>query len=203
MTKGLTGKQQKFVTEYLNGANFNSTLAAKNAGYRATSQHSFESIGSELLSKPLVKAAVDEYFRQANVSAEEVLRELGQLARGSSKDKIRALSLLAAHHGLLDGSYWSRGGKENIEIIVKYETDKLLNNYVDEVQKELDELNRKKDAQWVEIRERYKDHPIAVEALDLLFKTIRQTDDTQLEREQGIARYVPTPEPEYQIVQSP
>jgi phage terminase small subunit len=189
MTKKLTGKQKAFVNFYCGEANFVSNDAARKAGYKASTQHSFESIGSELLAKPHVKAAVDEYFRQANVSADEVLRELGQLARGSSKDKIRALSLLAAHHGLLDGSYWSRGGRENIEIIVKYETEKRLDDITRDIQKDVDAYNRKadednkrRDEQWEALIRKYDHSPITVTALrelrDVMFGK-KQVDDIQ------------------------
>ncbi len=64
-----------------------------------------QAIGSENLTRPGIKQAIDDYFASATVSAEETLQELAKLARGNSKDKIRALALLASHHGLLDGSW--------------------------------------------------------------------------------------------------
>jgi hypothetical protein len=123
----LTGKQKAFVQAYLDGSNFNATVAAQMAGYKASSQHAFEAIGSENLAKPEIKAAVDEYFRRADMSAEETLRELAILARGNSKDKIQALALLSKYHGLLDGSHSRRNEKDQpLEIVVKYETKPVL-----------------------------------------------------------------------------
>jgi hypothetical protein len=120
----LTGKQKKFLAEYLDGCNFNATAAAMKAGYKATSKHSFEAIGSENLQRPAIKAAIDEYFASSTVSAEETLQELAKLARGDSRDKIRALALLSQHHGLLDGSWHTRNnGNDPLTIKVVYETE--------------------------------------------------------------------------------
>lgn len=100
----LTGKQASFVDKYLGEARFNASLAAKLAGYKATSRESFEVIGSENLTKPLIRKAIDDYFRMSRMTSDEVLNELSELARGSSKDKIRALALLSSHFGILDGA---------------------------------------------------------------------------------------------------
>lgn len=69
----LTGKQASFVDKYLGEARFNASLAAKLAGYKASSAHSFEAIGHENLSKPLVRKTIDEYFRMSRMSSDEVL----------------------------------------------------------------------------------------------------------------------------------
>jgi phage terminase small subunit len=178
--KRLTGKQAAFVRAYCGEANFVSNVAARMAGYDAKGKHSFESIGSELLTKPNVKEAIDEHFKAANVSASEVLVELGRLARGNSKDKIKALALLSQHHGLLNGEYWSREGKNQVEIIVKYETDKRMQELTNDVQKDVDEYNRKalasnadKDRQFNLIKKRYQQSTEAIEALDLMFKVMK------------------------------
>jgi phage terminase small subunit len=164
----LTGKQQAFLAEYLGPANFNATLAAQRAGYRATSKHSFESIGSENLTRPAIKAAIDEHFKAAHMSAEEVLQELSQLARGTSRDKIKALSLLAAHNGLLDGSWVSRSGQSEVVLRVEYETNQRINAAIHEVEKDVAKYDQEQDQKWRAVRARFVDQPAVVRALDFL-----------------------------------
>ena len=158
----LTGKQKSFVSLYLGEANFNATLAARLAGYRATTKHSFESIGSENLQRPAIAEKIDEHFKLAHVSAEEVLIELGKLARGSSKDKIKALALLSQHHGLLDPSKWQ--AKQDVQITVRYaDVDRQIEDelikYRTQVEKDVNELNRKGLATYQEVKKKFADKP--------------------------------------------
>lgn len=169
----LTGKQKSFVSYYLGEANFNATLAAKMAGYHAPSRHSFESIGSENLTRPSIAEKIDEHFKLAHVSSEEVLIELGKLARGSSKDKIKALALLSQHHGLLDPTRWQRTANGVTEIKVIYtqtEIDKKIEAQMDQWQREMseyrtqtentvNELNRKGLATYQEVKKKFADKP--------------------------------------------
>jgi len=176
----LTGKQQKFVAEYLNGANFNATLAASRAGYKATSKHSFESIGSENLTRPAIKARIDEFFAGAKVSAEETLTELAKLARGNSKDKIRALALLSQHHGLLDGRWQTAAIDNKVEIVVKHRMTELIG----EIEQDVAESDREKDQQWREIIAKYRHSPETIEALQLLRDVMagkKKVDGTEAE----------------------
>ena len=158
----LTGKQKSFVSLYLGTANFNATLAARLAGYRATTKHGFESIGSENLQRPAIAEKIDEHFKLAHVSAEEVLIELGKLARGSSKDKIKALALLSQHHGLLDPSKWQ--AKQDVQITVRYaDVDRQIEDelikYRTQVEKDVNELNRKGLATYQEVKKKFADKP--------------------------------------------
>lgn len=121
--KRLTGKQASFVDKYLGEARFNASLAAKLAGYKATSKHSFEAIGSENLAKSRIRKTIDEYFRMSRMTADEVLNELSELARGSSKDKIRALALLSSHFGILDGAGAGRLVGGPVQFNVVYDQD--------------------------------------------------------------------------------
>lgn len=145
----LTGKQKAFVNFYLGDCNFNATLATKMAGYRANSKHSFEAIGSENLTRPGIKSAIDEHFKLAHVSAEEVLIELGTLARGNSKDKIKALALLSQHHGLLDHGKWQARNETPLEIQVRYVEPELakreqeVDEWKDGIERDINELNEK------------------------------------------------------------
>lgn len=130
--KRLTGKQASFVDKYLGEARFNASLAAKLAGYKATSKHSFESIGSENLTKPDIRAAIDDYFRMSRMSSDEILAELSELARTDSQEKhllsakVRSLALLSSHYGLLDGA-GAAGGRygprEPVTLRVEYSDD--------------------------------------------------------------------------------
>ena len=170
---GLTGKQAAFVHAYLGEARFNATVAAKLAGYRATSKHSFESIGSENLTKPGIRRVIDDYFKLSRMSAEEVLIELTTLARGNSKDKIKALALMSQHHGVLDGRYEAH--KSLLEEEKKREYDRGWNACIEELNKEVEQYNaevvattKRKDAQWEALKLEYKDCPEAVEALTRL-----------------------------------
>lgn len=200
----LTGKQASFVDKYLGEARFNASLAAKLAGYKASSRESFEVIGSENLTKPLIRKAIDDYFRMSRMTSDEVLNELSELARGSSKDKIRALALLSSHFGILDGAgRESRNGP--VEIRVTYAkrevetaiekiygdrpiTDEERADRIIEIVKtagtwheeatqfnEAAQANNKRVEQaWADLLERYKDSPETVAALTELRGVVHQ-----------------------------
>lgn len=159
----MTGKQQAFLNYYLGEANFNASLAARMAGYQANGQHSFESIGSENLVRPEIAAAITEHFKQSHVTAEEVLRELAILARGNSKDKIRALALLSQHHGLLDAERWSQTERGPVEIKVIYgqqldqQVEEALERYRAEVVADVEALNHKGQDLYEDAKQRFGD----------------------------------------------
>lgn len=185
--KKLTGKQRAFVTAYL-ANNFNAAQAAKDAGYQANSQHSFEAIGSENLLKPNIKAAIDEHFAEAHLDAEEVLQELAKLARGNSKDKIRALALLSQHHGLLDGSGRAeeerrrRQHQATLNDEVAKAIEQVYGNMNIEIEafnKKQADLDRKNEAQWRAIIRRYQHSAVTVEALRLLREVIHGRADVE------------------------
>lgn len=75
----LTAKQKKFVEEYL--IDLNATQAAIRAGY---SPNTAQEIGSENLSKPIIKAEIDkaiaERSRRTGINQDRVLRELAKIA---------------------------------------------------------------------------------------------------------------------------
>jgi len=74
---GLTGKQEKFVQEYLR--DLNATQAALRSGYSPKTAYS---IGSENLKKP----EIIEALRNEAISAEEDLIRLTDIARGNITD---------------------------------------------------------------------------------------------------------------------
>lgn len=75
----LTKKQEVFCEEYL--IDLNATQAAIRAGY---SVESAQAIGSENLTKPMVRARIDaalaERSKRTGINADRVLRELGRIA---------------------------------------------------------------------------------------------------------------------------
>lgn len=175
---GLTGKQAAFINAYLGPARFNATVAAKLAAYRATSRHSFEAIGSENLTKPAIRAAIDEHFRLSRMSGEEVLVELTKLARGSSKDQIKALALLSQHHGLLDGRPFV--DQRELDRQLEAEIDKIHAGYQEQARKineEIDDVKRKvkhtNDSFHLvisNVREEFVNDPPGLRALDRLLE---------------------------------
>lgn len=86
----ITPKQQRFCDEYLKDAN--ATQAAIRAGY---SPHSAKQIGQENLSKPYLRAYIDEHMaalhQSAIADAEEVLRYLTSVVRGETTSHVLAL----------------------------------------------------------------------------------------------------------------
>lgn len=77
---GLTLKQERFVAEYL--IDGNATRSALAAGYSAKTA---VKIGSELLAKPAVRAAIDaaqaELVAKLQLSAEQTLKDIARVAR--------------------------------------------------------------------------------------------------------------------------
>ena len=75
----LTGKQQRFVEEYL--VDLNATQAAKRAGY---SEKTAEQVGYQLLHKTLVQRAIQEarakQQERTQITADAVLKEYAKIA---------------------------------------------------------------------------------------------------------------------------
>jgi phage terminase small subunit len=86
--RGLTHRQQTFVSEYV--VDLNATQAAKRAGYSA---HSARHTGSRNLSIPKIASAIAEAqakrLEAVDITAEEVLRELAAIARANMLDYMR------------------------------------------------------------------------------------------------------------------
>lgn len=86
--KTLTGKQKLFVAEYL--IDLNATRAAIAAGY---SKKSANQIGSELLGKTAVRAAIEarnqKRLDKLDISAEKVLQEIALLGFANMADYIQ------------------------------------------------------------------------------------------------------------------
>lgn len=83
----LTAKQKRFVQEYL--IDLNATQAAIRAGY---SKNSARQVGTENLSKPSIKQAIDERLKQIDeektADAKEIREFWTRVMRGEEKDTV-------------------------------------------------------------------------------------------------------------------
>lgn len=78
---GLTDKQRAFVSQYL--ICWNASEAARRAGYSVKSAYS---IGSENLTKPNIRQAIDERLNEYRLSADEVIARLSVQATADMSD---------------------------------------------------------------------------------------------------------------------
>lgn len=81
----LTGKQKRFINEYL--LCLNATEAASRAGYSGN-RHTLHEIGGQNLRKLAIRAEIDRIFHENAMSASEVLTRLSAQARGDLADII-------------------------------------------------------------------------------------------------------------------
>ena len=75
----LTDKQRAFIDYYV--IHKNAKKAAELAGYDTDDYSTLQSIGSENLSKPLIRAELDRRFAARAMTANEVLERVGEIAR--------------------------------------------------------------------------------------------------------------------------
>ena len=81
---GLTDKQKAFIEEYF--IDLNATQAAIRAGY---SEKTAQQMGSENLSKPVIREAIDKRLDELKMSADEAMILLANQARSTIADFIR------------------------------------------------------------------------------------------------------------------
>ena len=96
-------RRERFVTAYLGEAQGSGTAAARIAGY-AGSDATLAVTAHRLLSLPYIRNRVRAELERSAMSASEVLGHLTAIAREpgtATRDRIRALEILAKHHGLL------------------------------------------------------------------------------------------------------
>ena len=100
---GLTDQQELFCREYL--VDHNASAAAKRAGYSPTSAGP---TSSRIMARPAIKAFIAEL--DSEIKSEHILSATETLERISREavdmhhrpaDRLKALELLAKHHGLL------------------------------------------------------------------------------------------------------
>lgn len=112
---GLTLKQERFVAEYL--IDGNAKRSAEAAGY---SVKTAVRIGSELLAKPAVRAAIDagqkRTLAKLEVTAERVLQEVARVAFFDIRKIFNADGTLKRVHELDDDTAAAVAGIEVVEI---------------------------------------------------------------------------------------
>jgi phage terminase small subunit len=99
----LTERQKRFIDFYVELGN--ATEAAKKAGYKATSEKSYQNIGSENFRKlgGFIKVRLAEMDTARIAGADEVLRVITYVLRNkkvSAKDRLKAAELMGKRHGL-------------------------------------------------------------------------------------------------------
>lgn len=118
----MTAKQKKFCDYYL--ALGNATAAAVKAGY---SKRSAKVIGSENLTKPDIKAYIDERMKAAEservADVNEVLEYLTNAMRDNevpAKERIRAAELLGKRYNIFSGDIATvEDNSVKVDIVVK------------------------------------------------------------------------------------
>lgn len=123
----LTIKQKRFVEEYL--IDFNATQACIRAGY---SEHTAQAIGTENLTKPLIKAEIDRHIKSLEESAlvtkemviKGLLNEAKVFGEGSSHSaRVSAWAHLGKHLNMFT---------EKVELTGKVQVD-LMSELIDEI----------------------------------------------------------------------
>lgn len=123
----LTLKQQRFIDEYL--IDYNATQACIRAGY---SEHTAQAIGTENLTKPLIKAEIDRRVKLLEESAlvtkemviKGLLKEAEDCAEGSSHSaRVSAWAHLGKHLNMFT---------EKVELTGKLQVD-LMSELIDEI----------------------------------------------------------------------
>lgn len=104
MTDRLTGKQARFVAEYI--ICMNATEAARRAGY-AGDDNALAAAGSRLLRNVKVLTCLDEQLKQYAMPANEVLIHLTDIARGDIADALDSM-------GGVDATEAVRRGKSHL-----------------------------------------------------------------------------------------
>jgi len=110
----MTPKQRAFIAEYI--IDFNATQAAIRAGY---SKKTANVIGPENLAKPCIREQIDNHLSERQMSADEVLTRLANIAKGSAEDYLTIDEWGAI---TLDLSRMKEEGKLNL--IKKYKVTK-------------------------------------------------------------------------------
>lgn len=138
----LTAKQKKFVDSYI--ADSNATQAAIEAGY---SRKTARFVGAENLTKPNIKAAIDEHMNRIEsdkiAKADEVLQYFTTVLRGEAKETIIVSTPDGAEAVKNDPSIKDRmaAGKE---LLKRYPgDDKVFKAQLDKLRAEADILKAK------------------------------------------------------------
>ena len=109
----LTNKQKLFIEHYLTC--MNASEAARRAGYSVVSARS---TGSELLTYPDIRAAIEARISEAAMVADEVLARLADQARGTLEDFIT----ISSDGAIVDLDKARKAGK--LHLLKKFKEDK-------------------------------------------------------------------------------
>lgn len=104
--KRLSVKQKRFINAYLDDdkANFNATKAAELAGYKGNGA-TLGQVGYENLKKPEIAKEISIQLQASAMSPDESLKRIGDIGRDKiHTGQLRALELIAKHHGQLDST---------------------------------------------------------------------------------------------------
>lgn len=138
----LTLKQQLFAEAYLETSN--ATESARRAGYRGD-DNTLRQVACENLTKPnitdYIDARIKPVLRRAKMSADEVLTELALVAQTPlspkyAGPKVRALEILARHHGLLQDY------RKNDEDVKRERCERAIELLQDRARQRGEEMNR-------------------------------------------------------------
>jgi hypothetical protein len=146
MADGLTTKQQAFVAAYLGSARFNATKAAEMAGYAKARQS-----GSECLSNPVIKQAIDAWRDEVKTSAiTDLSYRVARLAEleirlwgvvDARQEAYTGTDVIGGETGLVVLQRKQIGGGPTAETVEEYVADvavaKAIQSVYDDVAKEL------------------------------------------------------------------
>jgi phage terminase small subunit len=135
----LSKKQQAFIDEYFL-CGMNATEAARRAGY---SEKSIRSSASENLTKPDIQAEIDRRLKEKQLSADEVLARLSDMARADMRDFIKPVDVGNDRIVMLvDLGKALAGGKTHLIKKLKYNAQGGLEIELHDSQAALEKLGR-------------------------------------------------------------
>jgi phage terminase small subunit len=133
MDKRLTDKQRAFCEQYL--IDLNATQAAIRAGY---AKKTARQIGTENLSKPVIKAAIQRAMvkvaEKASITVDEIIAGIKEIAFAeigesiNAADKLRGFELLGRHLGMFDSRFATASGR--VTINMSYNPPKQLDRSI-------------------------------------------------------------------------
>ena len=120
----LTQRQEQFCRYYLGESKFNGTDAAKRAGYKAKSDHVFQVIATENLSKPVILARLDQLLAENGYTNQAIIKCLTDIAT------FDVSSLLTIHK---DGSVTFKGGFDELKKAPPISNIRLFDGKISEI----------------------------------------------------------------------
>ncbi|MFN6965202.1 MAG: terminase small subunit [Pyrinomonadaceae bacterium] len=94
MAKNDKTKYKLFAAYYVGEANFNATRAAELAGFKASTKGSLQTQASAAMQMPEVQEYIREHVRATQITQEELLREMSDLARWNWRDQVEEVATM-------------------------------------------------------------------------------------------------------------